>query len=293
MPFLNLFRKLFGQKGPAAASPQSAVSPTASAGSSDDAETESSGGVQHCFVLCKNLNPGSLANAPEVIEEVFGPGYTVDVHEDKIATISHGDDTVGFLAHMPGPIPEGEAEHHADGNFLWPDGREQAASHQSHVIVTNVGAGEMTPVQSAISVSRLALAAMKLFDGIGVYWGNASVCNSRELFEDFCEDMSEEHFPVPLWLRFQLVRPAEDSVGIYTLGMQQFDLMDIEVEQTEMEPSDLFEFVSNIAHYLIQSGPVIADGNTVGGSAEERILVRHLPSMVDDSRTVYKIVFDA
>ena len=69
--------------------------------------------------------------------------------------------------------------------------------------------------------------------------------------------------------------------------------MDIEVEQTEMEPSDLFEFVSNIAHYLIQSGPVIADGNTVGGSAEERILVRHLPSMVDDSRTVYKIVFGA
>ena len=39
-------------------------------------------------------------------------------------------------------------------------------------------------------------------------------------------------------------------------------------------------------------GPVIADGNTVGGDDEERILVRHLPSMIDATREVYKIVFE-
>jgi hypothetical protein len=38
---------------------------------------------------------------------------------------------------------------------------------------------------------------------------------------------------------------------------------------------------------------VIADGNTVGGSEDERILVRHRPSMIDEGRQVYKIVFDA
>jgi hypothetical protein len=47
-----------------------------------------------------------------------------------------------------------------------------------------------------------------------------------------------------------------------------------------------------IARYLIQSGPVIADGNTVGESENERILVRHRGSMVDKSRRVYKIVFE-
>jgi hypothetical protein len=49
--------------------------------------------------------------------------------------------------------------------------------------------------------------------------------------------------------------------------------------------------VSNIAHYLIQSGPVVADGNTVGSDENEQILVRHLPSMTDDTKTVYKIIF--
>ena len=51
--------------------------------------------------------------------------------------------------------------------------------------------------------------------------------------------------------------------------------MDIEIDRCKMDVADLFDFVSNIAHYLIQSGPVIADGDTVGGSEEQRILVRY------------------
>lgn len=249
--------------------------------------------TRHCFVLCKTAVPDDLSAAQRVVTEVFGPRYSAEHDEKNIVTVSCGDDTVGFLAHLPIAIPEGEAEENADRNFLWPDGRKEAATHQSHVIVTNVGAGDQSPIQSALAVSRLALVALKLFDGIGVYWGNASVCNSRAVFEDFCEDMSEEHVPVPVWLRFQLVGASDKGIGLYTLGMQQFGLMDIEVDRCKMDVGDLFEFVSNIAHYLIQSGPVIADGNTVGGTEEERILVRHRPSMIDKTRKVYKIVFES
>lgn len=74
--------------------------------------------------------------------------------------------------------------------------------------------------------------------------------------------------------------------------MSQFGLMEIEVDRCRMDLEKLFEFVSNIAHYLVQSGPVIADGNTVGGSEEDRILVRHGLSMIDQERRVYKIVFE-
>lgn len=249
--------------------------------------------TRHCFVLCKGADPGDLSRAAAVVAKVFGPGYSADASEKNIISVTRGRDTIGFLMHMPIPIPAGEAEENADGNFLWPEGKETAARHQSHAIVTNIGGDDQTPVQSALVVSRLAMVALELFDGLGVYWGNASVCNSREIFEDFCEEISEEHLPVPVWLRFQLIRPQKgEGVGIYTLGMNQFGLMDIEVDGCQMDVQDLFEFVSNIAHYLILSGPVIADGNTVGGSAEEKILVRHRPSMIEPERKVYKIVFE-
>lgn len=271
MPFFDRFRKKEAKAAP----------------------TKTANEPRHCFVLCKSVSPNHLEKASEVVADVFGAGYSAEYDQRSIVTVSRGDETVGFLAHMPAAIPGGEAELNADGNFLWPKGREEVATHRAHVIVTNMGAGDRTPIESAIAVSRLALVALRLFDGIGVYWGNASVCNSRAVFEDFCQGMCNEHVPVPLWLRFQLVRAPGDGIGMYTLGMSQFNLMDIEVDRSGMDVGDLFEFVSNIAHYLIQSGPVISDGNTVGGSAEERILVHHRPSMIDKKKKVYKIVFDA
>jgi hypothetical protein len=142
--------------------------------STEGADSEAEHATRHCFVLCRSAEPGDLSLAGEVVARVFGRGYTADVSEKGIITVAHGEDGVGFLAHVPIPIPGGEAEDNADANFLWPNGKDEAANHGSHVIVTNIGADEQTPVQSAIEVSRLALVALDVFDGIGVYWGNAS-----------------------------------------------------------------------------------------------------------------------
>ena len=267
--------------------------PTAGGANGKHADTETEHATRHCFVLCRAAEPSNLSRAAEVVARVFGPDYSAEVDEKNIITVTRGDDTVGLMAHMPAPVPDGEAEAHADRNFLWPNGKDEAAEHRSHVIVTNIGAGAQTPIQSAIAVSRLALVALDVYDGIGVYWGNASVCNSRGIFEDFCSEMSDEQVPLPMWLRFQLVRASDDEIGLYTMGMSQFGLMDIEVDRCNLEPQALFELVSSVGHYLVQSGPVIEDGNTVGGSEEERILVRHRPSMVDEDRQVYKIVFES
>ena len=247
---------------------------------------------RHCFVLCKTAELGDPALASRAVIRVFGPGYSVDCSDPNIFVVQRGQDTVGFLAHMPVPIPGQEAQNNAEGNFLWPEGKQEAAEHQSHVIVTTMHSGDEPPVEAALEVTRLALVALEIFDGLGVYWGNANVSNSRSVFESFSEGMSLEQVPVPLWLRFQFVRGADDELGMYTLGMQQFNMMDLEVDRCKLSPEDLFEFISNIAHYLIQNGPVIADGNTVGGDAEQQILVRHLPSMLDETKTVYKILFD-
>jgi len=247
---------------------------------------------KHCFVICKSVESGDPTQAADAVAKVFGKGYSVDHSDPNIFVVQRGNETVGFLAHMPAPIPGGEAEGNADGNFLWPEGEKEVSQHQSHVIVTTMGAEDKSPIEAAIVLTKLALVALQVFDGLGVYWGNANVCNSRAVFESFSEGMSSEHVPVPIWLRFQFVGVSDTEIGMYTLGMQQFGLMEIEVDRCKLTMEDLFEFVSNIAHYLIQSGPVIADGNTVGGDEKEQILVRHLPSMIEDTKTVYKILFD-
>ncbi|MEK0425069.1 MAG: hypothetical protein RJB11_1160 [Planctomycetota bacterium] len=245
-----------------------------------------------CFVLCESIEPGDPSAAANAVNKVFGRGYSIDCSDPNIFVVQRQDTTIGFLAHMPAPVPGDEAQNNADENFLWPDGKQEASKHQSHVIVTTFGGEDLSPIESAIELTKLALVALQAFDGLGVYWGGANVCNSRSTFESFSEDISTENLPVPMWLRFQFVGVSEHEIGMYTLGMQQFNLMEIEVDKCKLDAIELFEFVSSIALYLIKSGPVIEDGNTVGGDQNEQILVRHLPSMNEETKSVYKIIFD-
>jgi len=82
----------------------------ADGGDGDDGDSA----TRHCFVLCGTAEPGDLSKAGKVVAEVFGPGYSAEVDDREIVTVSHGKTTVGFLAHMPPPIPNGEAEENAD-----------------------------------------------------------------------------------------------------------------------------------------------------------------------------------
>lgn len=245
-----------------------------------------------CFVLCETQPKVDAKRANEIAKRLLGKEYSADTSDETIVSINKGKDLVGFLALMPAPIPNEEAENNAEDNFLWPNGREEVAKHTSHVIVTIAGTGDYSPVQAVIAIARLALVALELYDGMGVYWGNGSVCNNRETFENFCDEMSEEHVPLPAVMRFQFVSTSDEEHGLYTLGLSQFGLMEIEVDHSTMELSELFEYVCNVAHYLVMSGPVIADGNTIGSDENERIVVRHQPSMIDKSRKVYKILFE-
>lgn len=246
------------------------------------------------FVLLRRAEPPDLSRADEVVERVLGPGHSTETSDGGILVVMRGEDLVGMIAHMPAPIPEDEAAHHADHNFLWENGRQEAATHKSHAIVTNMGGGgKVGHIESALGLAKLCLVALDLLDGVGVYWGSGSICNSREVFESFCENMSEKHMPLPVMLRFQFVQAEDGKAGMYTLGMDQFGLMEIEVDRSPLNPQDLFGFVTDLAHYMVLSGHVVEDGNTVGGSEQERILVRHQPSMIDKKRLVYKVIYES
>jgi len=249
--------------------------------------------THHCFVLCKEPQSFDEPTAQRAAAKVFGPACSVEVQDGKMVTIAQGSDSIGVLGLIPRPIPNGEAEHIAQGNPLWPDGPAEVAWHTSHVIIMNLRGPAQTAVESALELSRLALVALELFDGIGVYWGNGSVCHSRNVFEQFCEGRSETHLPVAMWIRLQPVAVSPNELGLYTLGMNQFGLMDLEVERCTWPLHELFGLVEGVATYLVMNGPVIRDGETVGQSAAQRILVRQRKSLSQPKRTVYKLVFDA
>ena len=56
--------------------------------------------TRHCFVLCKDAAAGDLSQASHVVAKFFGPGHSVEVSNTEVS-ITRGENTVGFLAHIP------------------------------------------------------------------------------------------------------------------------------------------------------------------------------------------------
>jgi hypothetical protein len=218
------------------------------------------------------------------------PGASIREASEQIWMISVGRDSGGFISFMPAPIPTGEAEAAAD-NLLWPDG-PASAKHASHAIVSySPASGD--PVDGLLGLSRLAVAALDAMDGIAVYWGNGSLTVPAALFREFASGATRSHLPLPIWVRFQPWAPRPDVVGIYTVGLSQFGLMDIECDGSPWKAGRLTEFCMDLAHYLVTSGPVVKDGETVGSSEDERITVRHVRGSREPEKFVYKLVFEA
>lgn len=240
-----------------------------------------------CMVLSQMEVPPDEATLKEALRAEFGSEATLRDGSAGVWMLNVPYLEHAFVSFIPAPIPTGEAESAAD-NLLWPDG-SRFATHQSHVVLGSPGA-HRDRIAAMLALTKLATAALRAFDGTGVYWGSGSVTVPREAFLSFAEDASREHLPLFLWCRFQPVRTESGKLGFYTVGLNQFGLMEIEVDHSSWEPSVLTKFVFNIAHYLIQSGPVIKDGDTVGETNEQRILLKYATSSQDPSRKAYKIV---
>ena len=57
--------------------------------------------------------------------------------------------------------------------------------------------------------------------------------------------------------------------------MKSLGFMEIEIRDSTESADDTVGLAFNIAHYLLDSGPILKDGDTIGLSAEQRLKISH------------------
>ncbi len=252
-----------------------------------DAADAMEGQGRVCFVLCKSTKV-DIALLESEVEKEFSEKLKIETQDNESFFISVPACGHAFLTLISAPIPDQEAEHNADGNLFWPDAARDLRAYKAHII-TGILAGPEDPVQLNMVLSKLARIAIKTFAGVGVYWGDGAVTNSSEVFLDMSEDLDSDTPPLYLWVRFQLVASDDNQLELYTVGMSQFGLNEIEMSPCDWDTAKILDFVYNIVSYLIENGPAINDGDTVGGDERERIIVNHVTGKYIDDEQVYKL----
>lgn len=138
----------------------------------------------------------------------------------------NGDVLVGMfsgmtlaIAIMPGPVPNGEAEHYAQGNYLWKDATEVARQHEAHILVSVTG-DQSNLLERAKLFTRATSSCLKQSYATAVY--TDGMVFQPEFYGDMAALLQEDELPVMDWVWFGIYRTQKGIPGIYTYGLRKF-----------------------------------------------------------------------
>ena len=187
---------------------------------------------------------------------------------DKIASFNVGSAMV-FLAPMPAPIPWSDLEGPCETSLFWENATYEVKQHQQHLLVTVHG--ELDPIEHSTLLTQVTTAVLAVSpSSIGVYWGNATLVIPKAIFIDFAMEVMNEGPPF-IWVDFRVGSEPDQTSSGFTTGMAALGHMELEAKHSPETPSDLRERLMGLASYLLDNGPVIKDGDTIGEDANERI----------------------
>ncbi len=212
--------------------------------------------------------------------------------EEKDETLSlHVADADVIMARMPGPIPWSQLEGPCATSILWKNAEKEVKAHTIHWIIT-INA-ELDPIPMSILLTRATAAAMAACEGaIGVYWGNSTLVIPKPIFNDFTEKVLPHGPPLYIWVDFRVGRDSERTSSGFTQGLEALGHMEFEAESCPEPPGELRERFVGLAGYVIDNGPVINDGDTIGEDADERIRVVYSKSAFGNEGQVMRLVYE-
>lgn len=201
--------------------------------------------------------------------EIAEDGHTENPEDDGklvYATVEGMRIVVGLIE---GPVPNGEAEYWAQGNYMWKDGAEIVKGHQAQLIVCILGDCPDIKDKGKLFV-RLAASALKQKNALAFY--NEGAVFPPDMYHAFAEPLKDGGLPLLNWVWFGIFGD-EKQIGCYTYGMRRFgkEEMEVYVPHGSVDLNDIRGFLLNIVSYVLESDVILKDGETIGFSAEQKL----------------------
>jgi hypothetical protein len=213
-----------------------------------------------------------------------------DPGDGGVFSFDLGDEFVA-LALMPVPYPATDLDGPIATAWLWPQQPPIAnvKRHRSHLLITMSG-GAADPVRRRLILTAVTALAARQPGVMAVYWPEGTQIVYPPVFIEMASTMrSPEAPPLCLWVDLRVFRNNDGTTGLFTTGLPPLGHMEIEIPRIEMPTGELREWVLNVMDYLLENGPVLKDGETIGTSAEQKIRIRHCPSSFGHAGKVIRL----
>ena len=215
-------------------------------------------------------------------------GETPTITEDSLMFNVNG--LLCSIALMPAPLPNNEAERNAAFNYFWPEAVATVRQHQAHllVVVMPLGNDAATPITVMSLYSKLVCACLADDNTLGIY--TSGTVFAPDFYQDMCNALRHDELPIMAWIFIGLYGD-EGGSNAYTIGLEQFNKMELEILASRHEPNELFTFLCGICDYLIANDVTLHDGETIGFSEDEKLAITRSPRVAGVAEETLKIAY--
>jgi hypothetical protein len=166
---------------------------------------------------------------------------------------------------------------------------DEAAAAQAHFILTALGL-EGTPRERDTKMAALAATVIRNTDAVGAMLGHGVVFHKPGLFADMAElGMEEGELPAELAVDVTAAAEPDDRMSFLTHGMRRHGREEFYVT-CPIQGRGALGFVFSMVRWMLDDrDKQLPTGDTVGRSADERLVVQRVPNPTGSEDTVIRL----
>lgn len=207
--------------------------------------------------------------------------------KDNTISFQLGEDKV-VVSSMRESIPWSDLKGPCRAAWYWPDAAEQLRRHEGHFLVVVVP-GSADRKSAAIKLTKVTAALVESSPATGVLWGGSGTVHAPEPFCQTAAEIASDRLPVEIWVGFGLIPEGGEAHSVFTSGLEEFGMQEIEIHGSRRAPQFLYERLFDVVHYVLRKDVVLHDGETIGITDTERIPIRQTQSICDGATEVLEL----
>lgn len=211
-----------------------------------------------------------------------------DLNEEKGIIIFENNDNHYIIARMPVEIPKNDFKSAADYSLLYKDPKKIVNKQKAHIIIS-VQSKKGNMIENNLKLIKLVRAVIKSTSSLGVYWGSAAQIIQDDIFLAFTDKIDSNNLPIPIWINICRYIDKNNKINVHSIGLKDLGYPEYEIINLKMKWEDAYYYLLDFANYMITSGDLIKDGDTIGRNENEKLKVRFIKSEITEDKKVMRI----
>jgi hypothetical protein len=198
---------------------------------------------------------------------------------------------LGFVAVSPpsdGPAPASSVDPAVEQTWSWPGARAAVDRHRSSILVSELKPGSDDRAERLERWNGVLRALIELTPCMALQWMSSQKLVDPKDWLQALDGPDATPLLGALNVRlFNVMERVKGELVMDTLGLEVFDLPDLQLHFVGLEPSAVAALLYGCAAYVFEQGDVIEDGHTVQGlEPDQRWRAQHEVSLVGPERAV-------